>query len=78
MMTIIKLPNTTMFKNITVSDIQHNYILKKHCGYCNKIATKRIIRTCIHTDKTQIIFVCDHCLENEIMGVKKYMRREAD
>lgn len=75
---MIKLPNTVMFKNITVSDIQNRYVFKKQCCICNELATKRIIRTNIMTENTQIKFYCDYCLEKEIIGINKYMRKEAD
>jgi hypothetical protein len=67
-----------MFKDITITDYVRSDSAKKFCSFCDKPAKKIITRTSIHTDNRQIIFVCNCCFENEIKGIKKYMRREAD
>lgn len=73
----MKLPDTTMFENIIVLNCDELFF-KKPCCYCDNLATKAIIRTCIHSGKTQKIYVCNCCYESEITGIKKYMRKEED
>jgi len=74
----MQLPKTIMFKDITITDYKQIDSVKKFCSYCGKPAKKIITRTSIHTDNRQIIFVCNCCFKEEIKGIKKYMRREAD
>jgi hypothetical protein len=69
----MNMPNTVMFKNITITEHKQGF-----CTFCDKSATKIITRTSIYTGNRQIIPVCNCCFKEEIKGIRKYMRREAD
>jgi hypothetical protein len=72
-MTTTKLPDTIMFKNIKIINYDQTFF-QKYCSFCDNVATKIITRTSILTNKAQMIYVCDNCLESEITGTNKYKK----
>jgi len=64
------IPNTVMFKNITVNDYTNYQI--GNCRDCEEITITKLVRSNIRTGKQEEVYLCSDCLKYEVKQINKY------